>query len=100
MNYLTFPRALLKDIPEQRRQEQVDHVIQSFIKELRWVAGQGDTHYVYHPSPRHQSARMPYLTSQQMLLALRQRFPDCKVYWAECETNCHVYKRAIVIDWA
>ena len=33
-------------------------------------------------------------------VALRQRFPDCKVYWAECEVNCHVYKRAIVIDWA
>ena len=100
MSSQTFPRSFLQSMIERGRHEQIDHVIQTFMKQLLWVEGQGYTQYVYHPSSLHQKVTMPYLTSQQMLLGLRLRFPECKVYWAECEERCDIYKRGIVIDWA
>ena len=100
MSSLTFPRSFLQSIVEQRRQEQIDHIIQTFIAELRWTAGQGLTRYVYDPNRYFQKATMLHLTKYELLLAFRERFPDCKVYWADCEANCNIYKRAVVIDWA
>ena len=85
---------------DQRRHEQIDHVIRTFISQLRWTAGQGITQYVYTPSSLHQKTGLPYLTNQELLAAFQQRFPDCAVYWMESEARGGNSRRSIVIDWA
>ena len=100
MNYLSFPRSLLQGLSEQNRQRQIDHVIHTFIRELQWAAGQGDTQYVYHPSSLHQKTGLPYMTNNELLVAFQQMFPDCAVYYKEGGPRSDVSKRGIVINWA
>uniref|UniRef100_A0A6C0L7D4 Uncharacterized protein n=1 Tax=viral metagenome TaxID=1070528 RepID=A0A6C0L7D4_9ZZZZ len=49
MSSQTFSRSVLQGIPEQRKQQDIDGLIERFIHELLHAAAMGKTSYMYQP---------------------------------------------------
>jgi hypothetical protein len=102
-----FSREYLQGLPEQRKQDQIDNIVQSFRQEIINVAAAGKTSYMYvRPDSRkvaHCHPPLPVLTNEDLIAGFQTRFPGCKVSyeesWVKTATDTQVLKSGIVIDW-
>ena len=108
MSLQTYSREYLQSIPEKRKQEQIDDIVQSFINELRTAAAVGGTSYRY-VRPSRDSCAMSYppppvLNNDDLIAGFQERFPGCKVFyeevWVATGPNTQNLKKGIVIDWS
>ena len=94
MDTQTFSRAFLQGIPEQRKQQHIETIIQNFINELQNVAGTGSTTYLFNPAARevrmYHNKWLPEITTDDYIAAFKRKFPDCAISWQD---------RGILIDW-
>jgi hypothetical protein len=93
MNTQTYSRDFLKSMPEQRKKQQIDTIVQGFIHDIQTAAALGITSYRY---VREDSA----LTDAEIVAGFFERFPGCKVYYENIITETSKLKRSIVIDWS
>jgi hypothetical protein len=94
MDTQTFSRAFLQGIPEQRKQQHIETIIQNFISDLQNIAGTGRTTYLFDPAARavrmYYNQWLPEITTDDYISAFKRKFPDCAVSWQE---------KGILIDW-
>ena len=83
MNYKTYSRAYLQGIPDERKQQEFDHLINRIQDDLLKTAATGKTSY------RLCTNVFPSLYTIDNILAVFQKiYPDCKVthitlYWSK-----------------
>jgi hypothetical protein len=108
MSLQVFSREYLQSIPEKRKQEQIDNIIQGFKVDILNAAAMGGTSYRYvksergrvhsrHPPP-------PQLTNEELIAGFQERFPGCKVFyeesWVASSATTQTLVKGIVIDWS
>ena len=109
MNTQTFSRSFLQGIPEQRKQEKIDYLINRFVRYLQDDAAEGKTSYmyVYNQIDKNSGLQMMVplgITDEELVSAFSKRFPDCAVSyqekWVDVARDNRVLKKGIVIDWS
>ena len=103
-----FSREYLQGLPEERKQQQIDSIINTFRGDLLNAAATGKTSYMYvRPDSRkvaHCFPPPPVLTNEDLVAGFQTRFPGCKVSyeesWVKTATDTQVLKSGIVIDWS
>lgn len=84
-------KSYLRSIPEKRKQEFINRIIDNHIKNIEEDAGKGITNYTINISS------IPLLTLPcpiapvEYFIELTRRFPDCEIYNT---------KHGIKIDWS
>lgn len=103
---ITYSREYLKSMPEQRKQQEIDNIVNRFISLLRDAAASGKTSYLYvRDSQRdHRCQPQPLLTDADVIAGFFTRFPGCNIYydesWVETNSNTRTLKKGIMIDWS
>lgn len=108
MSHQIFSRLYLQGIPEQRKQENINNLINTFVHEICTVAAAGKTSYIYELNNNKCIARQypppPVITNDDLISAFNRRFPDCDIsyqeIWVDVNSNNRVLKKGIVIDWS
>jgi len=108
MSSPTLSRSYLQGIPEQRKQQRIDYIIQEFMHELLKVAEAGKTSYMYSLDNRHGvvhcGPQPPVITNDEFVSAFQKKFPECDVSyqetWVDVTPHNRVLKKGIVIDWS
>jgi hypothetical protein len=118
MSSTIFSRSFLQGIPEQRKQHQIDSIIQGFINKLQNAAAEGKTYYLYDQNnikpethqlqtkmyQLHQNPPLPTITTDDLVSAFKIKFPDCDISyqetWVEVNSINKVLKKGIIIDWS
>lgn len=124
MSSPTLSRSYLQGIPEQRKQQRIDYIIQGFMHELLKVAEAGKTSYMYSLDNRHGVAHAaggasvaaavvaaqqsgpqpPVITNDDLVSAFQKKFPECDVSyqetWVDVTPHNRILKKGIVIDWS
>ena len=108
MSVQTYSRDYLQSIPEKRKQEQIDGIVNGFMNNIYTAAAVGTTSYRYVKSDTGIMASSypppPVLTNEELIAGFEKRFPDCKVFyeeaWVETGPNTQKMKKGIVIDWS
>lgn len=100
----TFSRSFLQGIPEQRKQQHINQIIQGFMNELLNVAAAGKTSYMYSLNVAQSYPPPPVTTNDDLVSAFQKKFPDCDVSyqetWVDVNPHNRVLKKGIVIDWS
>jgi hypothetical protein len=107
----TFSRAYLQGLPEQKKQELFSQIISQFHGWVIQTAGQmGKTSYIVEESVwnvyknQRSSPPPPSFTTDELVIAIWKRYPDCKVFydevWVDTGVNNRSLKKGIVIDWS
>jgi len=107
-----YSRAYLRELPERRRKQEVDAMIQTFIFELNNHACKGITHYFFDmTNMRHiteltmyEKANKVYHSSiEELVDEFKIRFPGCGIYyreqWVNTSSTTSRLKKGIYIDW-
>jgi hypothetical protein len=92
MSVQTYSRDYLQAVPQQKKKEQMDKIVQEIIGDIHTAAAAGGTSYRY---VRESSA----LTDAEIVAGFFERFPGCKVYYEEAVDHTKRLKKGIVIDW-
>ena len=109
MDSQMFSKAYLRGMPEQYKQNRIDYIISTFIKELKHAASQGKTSYMYNPNNPYRHAMNsntvePKITNHDLVSAFQKKFPECKVSyeenWIDVDSHNKVLKKGILIDWS
>lgn len=114
MSSQTFSRSVLQGIPEQRKQQDIDGLIERFIHELLHAAAMGKTSYIYnvdncrelnkHLFPGGANQTSPVITIDDLVSAFQRKFPDCHVSyqetWVDVDSKTMSLKKGIIIDWS
>lgn len=108
MNLPTYSRDYLQAIPQQRKQEAVDRIIQTIIADIHTAAAVGGTSYRYVRPKEDTMIKSyppaPVLTDADIVAGFFTRFPGCKVYyeeaWVDYAKDMKTLKKGIVIDWS
>jgi hypothetical protein len=103
-----YSRAFLQGLPEQRKSERADQLIQQHVNAIQESAAQGKTSYMFEPDNQAHNPRqhhsIPAPTNDDFIAAFQRKFPDCTVTyqeaWVEIDAANRVLKRGIVIDWS
>ena len=100
-----YSREYLQSIPQERKQQQINGIVQTFIQELVNAAALGKTSYTYvRPAFMKMHSPFPELTDAELIAGFHARFPGCNIYydesWVETNTTTRVLKKGIVIDWS
>ena len=99
MSFQTFDKAYLQSMPDRRKQEIIDKVIQGFLQYLLNTAACGKTSYTFDTA-----GISPTITSEDLVAAFKNKFPDCSVSYQEVSIAVtsfnKVIKKNIVIDWS
>lgn len=102
-----FSRDFLQSLPEQRKQEQIDKIIDSFIQNMLEIASSGEKTFHWTRNYLPPSGLVAYssnLTDAEIIAGFFTRFPGCKIYyeetWVETQPNTRNLKKGIVIDWS
>jgi hypothetical protein len=100
MSFQTYSRDYLQAIPQQRKDQILDTIIQGFIQDIHTAAAVGGTSYRYirpHLS-------VPEITDAEIVAGFFARFPGCKIYyediWVDVGNDTRKRKKGIVIDWS
>lgn len=107
MSLTTYSRDYLQSIPQKKKEEQVDAIVQGFLRDIHTTALNGGTSYRY-VKPDDYSLIMsepgaPALTDSEIVAGFFLRFPGCKVYYEDIiveNSNRKTLKKSIVIDWS
>jgi hypothetical protein len=106
MNSQIFSKAYLRGIPEQRKQEYIDILINQHLHDIKEAAAQGKTSYMYKPITGGPVKRvsLPVITNDDLISAFKRKFPDCIVTyeenWVDVDSQNKVLKKGILIDWS
>ena len=109
MSSQIFSRSFLQGIPEQRKQQEIDRIIQGFIHNLLNAAAEGKTSYMYDPNdPNNRRPlglhQLPVITNDDLVSAFQKKFPECEVSyqetWVDINSTNRVLKKGIMIDWS
>jgi hypothetical protein len=108
MNSQTYSRDYLQSIPQQRKEQAMDGLVQGIIQNIRTAAAVGMTSYRYVKPERDSGVRSyppaPVLTDDEIIAGFAARFPGCKVFyeetWVEVGRDTKKLKKGIVIDWS
>jgi hypothetical protein len=109
-----FNRFYLQSLPQKKKQELMDGIINGFSQELLSHAEQGKTSYmyetqrldIYNNGRRIGSGGPPLikLSLDDLADRIKQRFPDCIISyqetWIDQNINTRFLKKGIVIDWS
>jgi len=93
MSVQTYSREYLQSVPQQKKKEQIDKIVQEIIGDIHIAAAVGGTTYRY---VRESSE----LTEPEIVAGFFERFPGCKVYYEEAVDHTKRLKKSIVIDWS
>lgn len=105
MSSQIFSRSFLQGIPEQRKQKQIDEIIQEFLYNLLNAAAEGKTSYMYELIPENAHGRNPpVITNDDLVSAFQKKFPECEVSyqetWVDINSTNRVLEMGIMIDWS
>jgi hypothetical protein len=109
MSSQRYSREYLQSIPQQRKQEEIDRIVNNFKIQIFTAAAAGFTSYRYVRDDRanhHIAGGHPLvvLTDPEIIAGFFERFPGCKVYyeeaWVESGKDTKTLKKGIVIDWS
>jgi len=103
-----FSRAYLQGIPELRKQQHIDELIDQHISMIQTKAANGKTSYMYRPYEGkmmvQQIPPLAVFTNDDLVQAFKLRFPDCEISyqetWVDVHTNQKILKKGILIDWS
>lgn len=100
MSLTIFSRSFLQGIPEQRKQQHIDGLIQESIHMLQNTAAEGKTSYFYDSNNC-----CPTITIDDLVSTFKRKFPDCdisyKETWVENKSIQYRFlKKGINIDWS
>ncbi len=108
MNTTTFSRSYLQSLPEKRKQNHIQAIIQEFVQTVQNSASLGKTSCIFsrdekrggcysHPPP-------PDISNDDIIKALQEKFPDCSVRyeenWVETTPNTKTLTKGILVDWS
>jgi hypothetical protein len=100
MTLQTYSREYLQSIPQQRKQDEIDRIVNKFKTQIFTAAAAGFTSYRYVRDAR----PVVVLTDAEIIAGFFERFPGCKVYyedvWVESGKDTKTLKKGIVIDWS
>lgn len=110
-NDLTFSRAYLQGVPEEKKQELLGHIMNQFHCDLIRNAQAGKTSYMVEEHVWRNKCRMvvrhpppPEFKDWEFIAAIEKRYPDCKVTyeetWVDTGINNRTLKKGVVIDWS
>ena len=109
MSSQTYSREYLQAVPQQRKKQAMDSIVQMIINDIHTAAAVGGTSYRYVRDDRanHYVAGghpVTVLTDAEIIAGFFARFPGCKVYyeeaWVEAGRDTKTLKKGIVIDWS
>ncbi len=110
MSVQVYSRDYLRNVPEMRKQQEIDGIVGRFCSSLINAAAEGKTSYMYvrptnnGPQISWPSHSPPPLTDAELIAGFFTRFPGCKIYneeqWVESGPTTRVLKKGIVIDWS
>jgi hypothetical protein len=108
MSLKTYSRDYLQAIPQQRKEQQIDGIVQNIIHDIHTAAAVGMTSYRYVKPTTNGGVRSyppePVLTDAEIIAGFFARFPGCKIYyeeaWVETQPGTRNLKKGIVIDWS
>jgi len=106
MSSQLFSRSFLKGIPGQRKEQEINRLIQGFINDLENAAAAGKTSFMYchDNNTSNQGVRPPVITTNDLIAAFQLKFPDCGISypetWVEADQSNKFLKKGIVIDWS
>jgi hypothetical protein len=109
MNNKVYSREYLRGVPEERKQQSIEQIINQFGLEVVNTAAAGKTSYMVDMNRTRQDNMSlapppPKFTDEELIAAIQKRYPDCKVNyeekWVETGRNTRVRKTGIVIDWS
>ena len=108
MSVQVYSRDYLQSMPEQRKQQQIDGIVNTFRGDLLHAAASGKKNYMYVRPDTHKligcHPPQPVLTDAELVAGFFTRFPGCNIYyqedWVETQPNTSVLKKGIVIDWS
>lgn len=107
MSLQVYSRDYLQSIPQQRKEQAMDGIVQTIINDIHTAAAVGGTSYRYVRPVNINSVSSyppaPVLTDADLIAGFFARFPGCKVYyeeaWVESGRDIKILKKGIVIDW-
>jgi hypothetical protein len=106
-----YSRSYLRDLPDRRKKQEVDSMIQSFIFELNNHACRGITHYFFDMSNMkhiaeigmYEKARTYNCSIEEIMDEFKVRFPGCGIHykeqWINTSATTSRLKKGIYIDW-
>jgi hypothetical protein len=108
MNSQVYSRDYLQSMPEQRKQQVIDGIVNQFCGSLMNAAAEGKTSYMYvrptNNGPISCWPPQPVVTDAELIAGFITRFPGCKIYyeetWVESGPTTRNLKKGIVIDWS
>lgn len=108
MSLQTYSREYLQAIPQQRKEQMIDGIVQGFIQYIHTAAAMGGSSYRYVKSDRGIAVGSypppPVLTYEELISGFEKRFTGCKVFyeeaWVESARDTKTLKKGIVIDWS
>jgi hypothetical protein len=103
-----FSREYLQSIPEWRKQQHIDNIVQSIQNEIFNAAASGKTSYMaVKPDTRGMAQShpsYPVLTTEDLIAGFQTRFPGCKISyeetWTQTNSTTRTLKSGIMIDWS
>lgn len=92
-----FSREFLQGVPEHRKHQLIDSIVQSFRIELYNAAAEGKKSYIYvrpqQTSDVNSWLPTPEVTDAELIAGFFTHFPGCAIYRDETT-------RGFVIDWS
>ena len=109
-DHTTFSRAYLQRVPEEKKQNLINQIINTFHCHLIQTAQTGKTSYMVDERTRNMFTNQrcfpphPVFTDEEFIRAIEKKYPDCKVtyedIWVDNGVNNRTLKKGIVIDWS
>lgn len=116
----TYSREFLQSLPDKKKQQEIDMMINTFKQFLQQAAENGQTSYFFDmtnmrkvtpdPTLKHVVQTKAAINSQttmaneEIVTRFQAVFTDCSVRygeeWVESNASTKVLKRGITIDWA
>ena len=119
-------RSFLQGLPELRKQQQADQIVQGVSGYIQMAATAGYTSYTYEHTPHrpnpHAAIQVqggqvqggnasgqvqsvaPVITDEDLVAAFKRKYPDCAVSyeetWVDVTPQNRILKKGIRIDWS
>ena len=115
-----YSRSYLQGMPEERKKQLIDKMIQEFIHELIALSARGETSYrfpiVYQTPLLHQTGMKPQIINtshgnipanisiDELVARFQSKFPECQISydesWIDQSATRRYLSKAIIIDWS
>ena len=114
-----YSREYLQSLPEKKKQQEIDAIVQNFWQYLYQSAEGGQTSYFFDMTNMRKvsspeltqkqvitkfGSQSTTMTNEEIVTRFQQKFPDCLIKyseeWVESNASTKVLKRGITIDWS